>query len=108
MPAPRERCSPSFAVHMVCALIRGEVSVYNMSEVNLSEFHGALAETFRRYLFTLNFLPDGERELRDAFWTALQAKDVFYRDPLLSIIPAYRQGKSTSALFGRKQAPYLH
>ena len=79
-----------------------------MSEVNLNDFHSALAETFRRYLFTLNFLPDGERELRDAFWTALQAKEVFYRDPLLSVIPAYRQGSPASALLGRNQAPRLH
>jgi len=79
-----------------------------VAEVNLSEFHGTLAETFRRYLFTLNFLPDSERELREAFWSALQAKNVFCRDPLLSIIPAYKQEKAAAALFDRKNPPRLH
>ncbi len=79
-----------------------------MAEVNLSEFHGTLVETFRRYLFTLNFLPDNERELREAFWNALQAKNVFCRDPLLSIIPAYKQEKAAAELFGRKYPPRLH
>ena len=79
-----------------------------MSEINLGDFHGALAETFRRYLFTLNFFPDGEIELRDAFWNALQAKDVFYRAPLLSVIPAYQQESSVSALLGEGPAPRLH
>ena len=52
-----------------------------MSEINLREFRGLLEDTFRRYLFTLNFLPDSERELRDAFRRALQADQVFSRSP---------------------------
>lgn len=79
-----------------------------MTELDLRDFHDSLADTFRRYLFTLNFLPDSERELRDAFWTALQRKDVFERDPLLSVIPAYVRGQSTAFLLNRRSSPSLH
>lgn len=79
-----------------------------MSEINLREFRGLLEDTFRRYLFTLNFLPDSERELRDAFRRALQADQVFSREPLLSVIPAYRPSLSTADLIGRSDAPRLH
>jgi hypothetical protein len=79
-----------------------------MSEINLIDFHGALADTFRRYLYTLNFFPDGESELRAAFWNALHAKDIFHRAPLLSVIPAYRQECPTSTLLGEGLAPRLH
>src|SRR5689334_3603264 len=79
-----------------------------MPEVNLNAFHSALVETFRRYLFTLNFLPDSERALRDAFWNQLQAKDIFCREPLLSVIPAYQQGVPAADLVGKTQPPRLH
>ncbi len=78
-----------------------------MSEVNLKDFHAALSSTFRRYLFTLNFLPDSERELREAFWRALEERDVICREPLLSVIPAYRQAQPASRLFDRKIPPRL-
>src|SRR5260370_9340331 len=78
-----------------------------MSEVNLKDFHAALSTTLRRYLFTLNFLPDNERELRDAFWRALEEPDVICREPLLSVIPAYRQAQSAASLLDRKTPPRL-
>ena len=79
-----------------------------MPEINLREFRSFVEDTFRRYLFTLNFLPDSERELRDAFRTALRERDVFSRDPLLSVIPAYRPSFSTMELAQRSQIPRLH
>lgn len=78
-----------------------------MSEVNLEDFHAALYTTFRRYLFTLNFLPDSESELRDAFWKALGERDVICREPLLSVIPAYRQAQSAASLLDHKTPPRL-
>jgi ATP-dependent helicase YprA (DUF1998 family) len=78
-----------------------------MSEVNLKDFQGALSTTFRRYLFTLNFLPDSESELRDAFWRALGEQDVISREPLLSVIPAYPEALSAASLLGRESVPGL-
>jgi hypothetical protein len=60
-----------------------------MPEVDIRQFQNSLSETFRRYLFTQNFFPDSEAELRAAFWAALGREKVFSQDPLLSIIPAY-------------------
>ncbi len=79
-----------------------------MAEINLREFRGSLEDTFRRYLFTLNFLPDSEYELREAFRTALRGKQVFSRDPLLSVIPSYRPGASIAELVVRSAPASLH
>jgi ATP-dependent helicase YprA (DUF1998 family) len=79
-----------------------------MPEINLREFRGFLDDTFRRYLFTLNFLPDNERELREAFRAELRGKQVFSRDPLLSVIPSYRPKTSISELMSRLDPPVLH
>ncbi len=78
-----------------------------MTEVNVADFYTALSTTFRRYLFTLNFLPDSESELRGAFWKALEASDMICREPLLSVIPAYRQAQTAAALLGGKDSPRL-
>jgi hypothetical protein len=77
-------------------------------EINFRSFRARLEDTFRRYLFTLNFLPDGERELREAFRAALNDKNVFARDPLLSIIPSYRLAESVADLLARSEPPLLH
>ena len=79
-----------------------------MPEVNLLRFQESLVETFRRYLYTLNFISDNEKELRKAFWNALQQPDVFFREPLLSAIPAYQTSGSTSDLLSRSSPPRLH
>jgi hypothetical protein len=76
-----------------------------VSEINLKQFEKSLVDTFRRYLFTLNFISDNERDLRDAFWTALCQTDVFQREPLLSAIPAYDIGDPAEKLLGRPEAP---
>ena len=79
-----------------------------MPEINVRNFRAHLEGTFRRYLFTLNFLPDSERELREAFRAALDAKDVFSRDPLLSVIPSYGLAESVEDLIARSGPPFLH
>src|ERR1017187_3351954 len=79
-----------------------------MPEINLREFRSCVEDTLRRYLFTLNFLPDSERELRDTFRSALRGRQVFSREPLLSVIPSYRPGATAADLMGRTEAPRLH
>ena len=79
-----------------------------MPEILLKEFRSAVEDTFRRYLFTLNFLSDGEPQLREAFRNALRGRDVFSRDPLVSVIPAYKPGESVEHLISRSDAPLLH
>jgi hypothetical protein len=79
-----------------------------MPEINVREFRRALEDTFRKYLFTLNFLPDSERELRETFGRLLLGREVFSRDPLLNVRPSYRADKRPSDLMLRQAAPCLH
>ncbi len=79
-----------------------------MPEINVREFRRALDDTFRKYLFTLNFLPDSERELRETFGRLLLGREVFSRDPLLNVRPSYRADKRPSDLMLRESAPCLH
>jgi len=61
-----------------------------MPEINLREFRSLVEDTLRRYLFTLNFLPDSERELRDAFRSALRGRRVLLSRTASERIPSYR------------------
>ena len=78
-----------------------------MADISIRRFSGSLRDTFRRYLFTQNFIADSERLLRDAFWTALQEPDVFCRDPLLGAIPSYEPTRSLRELTARDGMPGL-
>src|SRR5437667_11235615 len=78
-----------------------------MADLSIRHFSGALRDTFRRYLFTQNFIADSERALRDAFWTALQEPEVFCRDPLLGAIPSYEPMHSLRELTTRHEIPKL-
>jgi superfamily II DNA/RNA helicase len=79
-----------------------------MPEINVRQFRRVLEGTFRKYLFTLNFMPDNEKELREAFGQALLRQQVFSRDPLLNVIPSYPPDKTPSELMVRQNAPRLH
>ncbi|MCU1267562.1 MAG: box helicase [Acidobacteria bacterium] len=76
-----------------------------MREINVHQFSSALIDTYRRYLFTTNMVADSEPELRQAFWEALQQEDVFSLRPLVTSIPAYKQGPTGVDLIGRKEVP---
>ena len=79
-----------------------------MTEIHPQEFLNQISATFRRYLFTQNFIADSDSDLRNAFWSALQEPGLFYGTPLVSALPAYEAGESARSFIGRDQAPRLH
>ena len=79
-----------------------------MREVNLHRFEDALTSTFRRYLFTKNLVADNQPELRNAFWSQLQSRDFFTREPMVSAIPAYETSLCIRELVGGSSPPNLH
>src|ERR1022692_3311522 len=79
-----------------------------MREVNLHRFEDVLTSTFRRYLFTKNLVADNQPELRNAFWSQLQSRDFFTREPMVSAIPAYETSLCIRELVGRSSPPNLH
>src|SRR5712692_9112992 len=79
-----------------------------MPEIHPQEFLNQISSTFRRYLFTQNFIADSDADLRDAFWHALQEPGLFYGPPLVSALPAYETASSARSLLGRTEEPYLH
>src|SRR5437868_837478 len=79
-----------------------------MPEIHPQEFLNQISDTFRRYLFTQNFVADSDADLRNAFWDALQEPGLFYRPPLVSALPAYETAASARSLLGRRDAPSLH
>jgi superfamily II DNA/RNA helicase len=79
-----------------------------MPEIHPQEFLSQISSTFRRYLFTQNFVADSDADLRNAFWDALQEPGLFYGPPLVSALPAYETAASARSLLGRSGAPFLH
>ena len=79
-----------------------------MSEIHPQEFLNQISSTFRRYLFTQNFIADSDADLRDEFWKALQEPGLFYGPPLVSALPAYETAASARSLLGRDAGPRLH
>jgi hypothetical protein len=79
-----------------------------MPEIHPQDFLDHISSTFRRYLFTQNFIADSDSDLRKAFWTALQEPGLFFETPLVSALPAYETAASARSLIGRDKAPRLH
>ena len=79
-----------------------------MPEIHPQEFLDRISSTFRRYLFTHNFIADSDAGLRTAFWDALQEPGLFHCPPLVSALPAYETGASARSLLGHATAPHLH
>ncbi len=78
-----------------------------MREINVHQFSSTLVERYRRYLFTANMVADSEPELRSAIWEALSQADIFSRLPLVTSIPAYKQGSKGLDLISRDAPPKL-
>jgi hypothetical protein len=79
-----------------------------MPEIHPQEFLNQVSSTFRRYLFTQNFVADSDSDLRGAFWEALQEPGLFYGLPLVSALPAYETAGSSRSLIGSADPPRLH
>jgi len=71
-------------------------------------FAEQLRETYIRYLLDAHLIHESQRTLREQFEQALRREDMFVREPLVSLIPAYEHGLKPSELFGRSTAPRLH
>src|SRR6266566_851426 len=78
-----------------------------MHEINVHQFSNTLVERYRRYLYTTNMVADSEPELRSAIWEALCQPDIFARLPLVTSIPAYKQGPRGVDLTVRDTPPRL-
>jgi DEAD/DEAH box helicase/Domain of unknown function (DUF1998)/Helicase conserved C-terminal domain len=79
-----------------------------MPEIHPQEFLDQVSATFRRYLFTQNFVADSDSDLRNAFWDALQEPGLFFGPPLVSALPAYKTAVSSRSLIGNAEPPRLH
>lgn len=79
-----------------------------MSELNIRKLHDDVVSTYRRYLFSANYIPDNEPDLQTRFWAALQEENMVSREPLLTVLPAYLQGLTSRDLIEAKSAPSLH
>ena len=73
-----------------------------MSELNIRKLHDDVVSTYRRYLFSANYVPDNEPELQTRFWDALQEENMVSREPLLTVLPAYLQALASRELIDAK------
>src|SRR5438552_595364 len=78
-----------------------------MREINIQQFSENLISTYRRYLYTTNFISDSEPELRQAVWNELNKPDIFVRGPIATCIPAYQHSLKGSELINSKSSPKL-
>ena len=79
-----------------------------MADINARAFFSTIRDTYRRYLFTQNFISDSDSALRERFWQELEVQDVFCKEPLFSSIPAYQLDRSLRQLVSDPSAARLH
>ncbi|HPW20980.1 MAG TPA: DEAD/DEAH box helicase [Vicinamibacterales bacterium] len=79
-----------------------------MADINARTFFSTIRDTYRRYLFTQNFISDSDSALRERFWQELEGRDVFCKEPLFSSIPAYQLDRSLRQLILDSSAVRLH
>src|SRR5688572_19098272 len=78
-----------------------------MKEFNVHTFSTRLTDTFRRYLATTNLIADNEPYLRDEIWRQLGEPELFFRRPLVTAIPSYKQSQTGASILGAKTSPKL-